>query len=192
MSDGMNDERSLFIQTNMQTRSFSIRDATADDITAVAGIYGKSVLTGVASYEIDPPDAAEMAGRYASIVAGAYPYLVAETGGRIAGYAYASAFRTRPAYRYTVEDSIYVDPDFQGQGVGRALLSQLIGECTSRGYRQMLAVIGGAHPASIALHQALGFEMAGQIRASGLKFGRWLDTAIMQLPLGDGDASLPQ
>ena len=175
----------------MQTRFITIRDARPDDMAAVTAIYSKSVVGGVASYEIEPPDVAEMTSRYEAIVAKPYPYLIAEVDGEIAGYAYASAFRTRPAYRFMVEDSIYLDPQFQGRGVGKALLANLIHECTALGYRQMLAVIGGAHPASIGLHQSLGFAMAGQISASGFKFGRWLDTAIMQLPLGEGAQTLP-
>ncbi|MEZ5871395.1 MAG: N-acetyltransferase family protein [Nitratireductor sp.] len=168
-----------------------IRAATVADLAMIRDIYAEAVLNGVASYETDPPDLMEMTARYEAITARPYPYLVAAAGAVVCGYAYASAFRTRPAYRFMVEDSIYLDPRFQGRGIGKLLLESLIRECTAMGFRQMVAVIGGAHPASIALHRALGFEDSGRIRGSGFKFGRWLDTAIMQLPLGEGETSEP-
>lgn len=168
-----------------------IRRATADDLDAIAAIYAESVLNGVASYELVPPTAAEMRTRFEAVTAGGYPWLVAGAPGAVAGYAYASAFRTRPAYRWLVEDSIYVDAAQRGSGIGRALLDRLLGECEVLGFRQMVAVIGGAHPASIGLHRAAGFASCGRITASGFKFGRWLDTEFMQRPLGEGARTLP-
>lgn len=169
-----------------------IRDASASDIDAITAIYRDSVLNGVASYEIAPPDRDEMAARYQAIVAKGYPYIAA-TGedGALIGYAYASAFRTRPAYRFMVEDSIYLAPEARGKGVGKRLLEALIARSTALGFRQMVAVIGGAHPASIALHATHGFEEIGRIKGSGFKHGRWLDTMLMQRPLGDGVSSDP-
>lgn len=173
--------------------SFVLRDAFLTDIPEIAAIYRESVLNGVASYEIDPPSEAEMIGRFSSIVAGGYPYIAAVSeDGTLLGYAYASAFRTRPAYRFLVEDSIYLAPEARGQGVGKALLTELIARCTALGFRQMLAVIGGAHPASVALHRALGFSDSGILKGVGYKHGRWLDTALMQRELGEGAQAEPQ
>jgi L-amino acid N-acyltransferase YncA len=169
-----------------------IRSATVEDISAITAIYRPAVLHGTASFEIQPPDEAEMRRRFETITNGGYPYFAADVSGLVAGYGYASAYRTRPAYRYSVEDSIYVAPDAHRRGVGRALLAALITACTERGYRQMVAVIGdSAQEASIGLHRALGFSVSGSIRAVGFKHGRWLDTVIMQLPLGDGDRTPP-
>ncbi|MBB4186792.1 GNAT family N-acetyltransferase [Sinorhizobium terangae] len=173
--------------------SVTLRDAVAADLPAITEIYRESVLNGVATYEITPPSEAEMALRFSTITGNGYPYIVAQEdyGRAIIGYAYASAFRTRTAYRFLVEDSIYLAPEARGKGVGRALLAELVKRCTALGFRQMVAVIGGAHPSSIALHRALGFEHQGFMKATGFKHGRWLDTAIMQLALGDGAASDP-
>ncbi|MDK1375903.1 MULTISPECIES: N-acetyltransferase family protein [unclassified Sinorhizobium] len=173
--------------------SVILRDAVAADLPALTEIYRESVLNGVATYEIMPPSEAEMALRFSTITGNGYPYIVAQEdhGRAIIGYAYASAFRTRTAYRFLVEDSIYLAPEARGKGVGRALLAELIRRCTALGFRQMVAVIGGAHPSSIALHRALGFEHQGFMKATGFKHGRWLDTAIMQLALGDGTATDP-
>lgn len=168
-----------------------IRPAAAADLPAITAIYGESVANGVASYEIDPPPLQEMEGRFAAITAKGYPFLAAEIDGRVAGYAYASAFRTRPAYRWLVEDSVYLAREARGRGIGRALLERLVETCTLQGYRQMVAVIGGAHPASMAVHRSVGFAETGRIVASGYKFGRWLDTVFMQRPLGAGGASDP-
>jgi phosphinothricin acetyltransferase len=169
-----------------------IRDATLSDIGAITTIYRDSVLNGVASYEIAPPDREEMAARYQAIVDKGYPYIAAEDeDGTLIGYAYASAFRTRPAYRFMVEDSIYLAPQARGKGVGKRLLEELIARSTALGFRQMIAVIGGAHPASIALHASHGFEEIGRIKGSGFKQGRWLDTMLMQRVLGDGTATDP-
>ncbi|KGF67514.1 GCN5 family acetyltransferase [Hoeflea sp. BAL378] len=169
-----------------------IRDATQADLPAITRIYADSVLHGVASYELVAPDEAEMGRRMAAITKDGYPYLAAEDdAGVLLGYAYASAFRTRPAYRWLVEDSIYLAPEARGKGVGGALLATLIARCESLGFRQMVAVIGGAHPASIAVHQKAGFTSAGMIRGSGHKHGRWLDTVFLQRPLGEGTATDP-
>jgi len=169
-----------------------IRNAIPDDLPSIQQIYAESVLNGVATYELVPPPLAEMTERYRTITGSGYPYIVGETGGTVAGYAYASAFRTRPAYRFLVEDSIYIDPQYRGMGLGRMLLDRLVAECTALGFRQMVAVIGGAHPASIAVHRAAGFHSTGTMPGSGWKFGRWLDTELMQLALGKGTQSAPQ
>ncbi len=172
--------------------TFTLRDAVATDLPAITEIYRESVLNGVATYEVTPPPEAEMALRFTTITGNGYPYVVAlDERGAVIGYAYASAFRTRAAYRFLVEDSIYLAPESRGKGIGKALLEELVRRCTALGFRQMVAVIGGAHPSSIALHTALGFEHQGLMKASGFKHGRWLDTAIMQRPLGEGTATLP-
>ena len=169
-----------------------IRDAGDADMAAVQAIYAHHVLNGLASFEIEPPELAEMIRRRGEIVAMNLPYLVAEISGRVGGFAYASEYRSRPAYRHTVEDSVYVSPDFARRGLGRRLLDALVGRCTELDYRQMIAVIGdSANAASINLHRKAGFEDAGAMRSTGFKFGRWVDTTIMQRALGDGDASPP-
>ena len=168
-----------------------IRDCLSADLPAITRIYAESVENGVASYELTAPDLAEMTRRHAALIADFYPYVVAEEAGEILGYAYASAFRTRPAYRWLVEDSIYLSPEARGRGAGSALLAELLNRCTALGFRQMLAVIGGAHPASVAVHRKAGFIESGVIRATGYKHGRWLDTALMQIALGNGDETDP-
>jgi L-amino acid N-acyltransferase YncA len=170
----------------------SIRPARASDLEAIQKIYAESVLNGVATYETIAPSLAEMTERFAAITANGYPYLVAVTGGDVMGYAYASAFRTRAAYRFIVEDSIYLAPRSRGMGTGRLLLDRLVEECTTLGFRQMVAVIGGAHPASVGVHRAAGFRHIGTMTGSGYKFGRWLDTVLMQLALGEGSDATPQ
>lgn len=172
---------------------FTIRTAIPADIPQITAIYRHAVLHGTASFELDPPDEAEMHRRMQAVLDPGYPYIVAEGDeGSIAGYAYANAFRTRPAYRWSVENSVYVDPAMQGRGIGRALMAELLGRCESKGFRQVIAVIGGAdHKASIRLHEGLGFEMIGIFKGSGFKFGRWLDTVLMQKALNGGDATLP-
>lgn len=172
--------------------TFTLRDAVAADLPAITEIYRESVVNGVATYEVTPPTDAEMALRFATITGNGYPYVVAlDERGMVVGYAYASAFRTRTAYRFLVEDSIYLAPQARGKGMGRALLRELVERCTALGFRQMVAVIGGAHPSSIALHKAVGFEHQGLMKATGFKHGRWLDTVIMQRPLGEGMATSP-
>jgi L-amino acid N-acyltransferase YncA len=168
-----------------------IRPAAVDDMEAVAQIYGDCVLNGVASYELAAPDVAEMQRRFGSVRDGGFPWIVAEIGAKTVGYAYASPFRTRPAYRYLVEDSVYLHRQWRRRGIGSRLLGALIEDCEKSGYRQMVAVIGGAEAASIELHRRLGFSHSGTIQASGYKFGRWLDTVIMQRPLGEGVSTLP-
>jgi L-amino acid N-acyltransferase YncA len=172
--------------------SFILRNATIADIPAVAAIYRESVINGTASYEIDPPTEAEMATRFSGITGMGYPYLAAvDEVGMLVGYAYTSAFRTRPAYRWMVEDSIYLAPRSRGLGIGRALLAALLERSAALGFRQMVAVIGGAHPASVALHRAAGFFETGLLIGTGYKHGRWLDTVLMQKALGDGNGSHP-
>jgi L-amino acid N-acyltransferase YncA len=173
----------------------TIRPATEADLDAITAIYGHAVLHGTASYEYDPPSRAEMGSRYTALMAGKFPYIVAQTEtGAVAGYAYAGPFRTRPAYRFTVEDSIYISPDWHGRGVGRQLLEQLLRESEARGARQMIAVIGdgGVNLPSVRLHAALGFTDSGRIEGSGFKFGRWCDTVLMQRALNGGAATLPK
>ena len=168
-----------------------IHPASEADLPVITEIYAESVLNGVASYELVPPTLEEMASRFAAITGNGYPYLAAVANGTIVGYDYASAFRTRPAYRWMVEDSIYLAPEARGSGLGGLLLARLIDECEKKGFRQIVAVIGGAHPASIAVHEKAGFVSAGRMKATGFKFGRWLDTEFMQRPLGEGNTTLP-
>jgi len=170
----------------------SIRAANPADIPAITRIYDHAVRHGTASFEIAPPDEAEMARRYRSLLDGGYPYFLAELNGAVAGYAYAGPYRARPAYRWTVEDSIYIDPSAYRRGIGRALLDRLIAESTGRGFRQMIAVIGdSAQTASIELHRTAGFRLVGSIENVGFKFGRWIDSVIMQRALGAGAATAP-
>lgn len=172
--------------------TFLLRDAAPADLAAMTGIYRNSVLNGTASYEITPPDQAEMTSRFHAVTEKGYPYIVAEAEDKtLLGYAYASAFRTRPAYRWLVEDSIYLAPDARGKGVGKALLKELLIRCEKLGFRQMAAVIGGASPASVAVHKSLGFEMTGTMKGTGFKHGKWLDTVFMQIALGDGTETAP-
>lgn len=164
-----------------------IRPSTDADLPAITEIYGWNVLNGLGTFEEIPPDVAEMARRRAGFLDKGMPYLVAEADGVVLGYAYAGPFRLRAAYRYTVEDSIYVGPDAVGKGVGRALLSALIQACEAMGLRQMCAVIGDSgNAASVALHAALGFEKLGVFPAMGYKFDRWVDLVWMQRPLNGG------
>jgi L-amino acid N-acyltransferase YncA len=170
----------------------AIRPATPDDIPAITRIYSHAVRHGTASFEIDPPDEAEMGRRQRALVDAGYPYLVAEVDDAVVGYTYAGPYRTRPAYRWSVEDSVYIDPAAQRAGLGRALLSALIAESERRGFRLMIAVIGDStQTASIKLHRALGFAPVGTINNVGFKFGRWLDSVLMQRPLGEGARTLP-
>jgi phosphinothricin acetyltransferase len=170
----------------------ALRAATPADIPVITRIYAQAVRHGTASFELEPPDEAEMARRMRTLLDGGYPYIVTELGGAVAGYAYAGPYRPRPAYRYSVEDSIYVDPSAQRGGVGRALLVRLIEEAERRGFRQMIAVIGdSAQVPSIELHRAAGFRMIGNIENVGFKFGRWLDSVLMQRALGPGATTPP-
>jgi len=169
-----------------------IRDAVPGDFAAITAIYRHAVLHGTGTFELDPPDEGEMAARHARLTALGYPYLVACAAGEVLGYAYAGAYRDRPAYRFLVEDSIYVREDCQGRGVGAALIERLIDESVARGYRQMVAVIGdGENAGSIRLHEQAGFAPLGTLRAAGWKSGRWLDVVLMQRPLGAGASEPP-
>ena len=170
-----------------------IRPALPGDLAAITRIYQHAVRHGTASFELEPPDEVEMSRRYQTLVSGGYPYLVAGCGGEIAGYAYAGPYRARPAYDWSVEDSIYVDPRFQGHGVGRLLLEQLITAAETAEFRQMIAVIGDtANTPSIALHRAAGFRLVGTFTDVGFKFGRWLDSVLMQRALGGGAETIPR
>lgn len=169
-----------------------LRAAVEGDVEAIAALYGFAVTTGTASWELTPPAADEMRARFRALIDHGYPYFVAVRDGHVVGYAHAGAYRPRPGYRHTVEDSVYVGPRAQGRGVGRALLSALIDECTLRDYRQMIAVIGdAANAASIRLHTTLGFVEVGRLPAIGRKFGRWLDSVVLQRPLGEGATTPP-
>jgi L-amino acid N-acyltransferase YncA len=169
-----------------------VRPAVEADLPLITAIYAHAVRHGTASFEIDPPDEAEMSRRRAAVLAGGYPYVVAQVAGEVAGYAYAGVYRARPAYRATVEDSIYIAPGAQGRGIGRALLTELVATCTERGFRQMIAVIGDSGSlGSIRLHAACGFRHVGTLSAVGYKHGRWLDTVLMQRELGAGPDAPP-
>lgn len=170
----------------------SLRPSKDRDLAAITAIYHRHVLTGVALFEEEPPDLDEMARRRGEILSRGLPYLVAEQSGRVLGYCYASLYRKRSAYRFAVEDSIYIDGAEVGRGIGRALLSELIERCAAQGYRQMVAVIGGSDQwPSIRLHAALGFARVGVLPAIGFKFGAWVDTVLMQRALGRGADTLP-
>lgn len=173
---------------------FKLRPTEETDLPAISAIYAEAVLNGTASYELEPPGEAEMTRRWRDLVSKGFPHFVAVGGGAVLGYAYAGPYRPRPAYRFSVEDSIYISPAAQRMGVGKALLGRLIESCEALGFRQMVAVIGGGteHPASVTLHERLGFRLIGVIEGSGFKHGRWLDTVLMQRALGAGKASLPE
>lgn len=176
----------------MNALPLTIRPSEARDLAAIAAIYAWHVRHGSGTFELDAPDAAETARRRDDVLAKGLPWLVAEQRGRVVGYAYANPFRARPAYRFCVEDSIYLDPAAQGRGIGRLLLAELLARCQARGARQMLAVIGdSANAGSIGVHRALGFEVVGLLRDSGWKFERWVDVVIMQRALGAGACSAP-
>ncbi len=169
-----------------------LRSSTDADIDAVAAIYGQHVRHGTASFEIEPPDAAEMRRRRAAIVEQGFPYLVVEEDGMIQGYAYAGTYRPRMAYRDTVENSVYLRPEAAGRGLGGQLLTAVIAACAAAGLRQMVAVVGDSeNHASIRLHERLGFRRVGTLQAVGFKNGRWLDTVLMQRGLGPGDTAPP-
>lgn len=173
--------------------SILVRDAEEADMAAIQAIYTHHVLHGLASFEETPPSVDEMLARRQAVLGLGLPYLAAEQGGRVVGYSYASSYRPRPAYRHTIEDSVYVAEGQAGRGIGGALLSGLIGRCEAGPWRQMLAVIGDSGNAgSIGLHRRFGFEPVGTLRSTGFKFGRWVDTVLMQRSLGPGDQTLPQ
>ena len=174
-----------------------VRPAAAQDLPAIQSIYAHHVLNGLASFEEEAPSLEEMRRRYEDVTRQGLPYLVAvSTGekqaGEVLGYGYCTLYRTRSAYRHTLEDSIYVKPGRQGKGVGKAVLAELIARCAALNYRQIIAVIGdSANASSIAVHASLGFVRAGNLRSTGYKFGRWVDSVLMQLPLGTGDGTKP-
>lgn len=169
-----------------------IRACEEGDIAAITAIYAHHVLHGLASFEIEPPSESDMRQRRLGFVGRGFPYLVAEHARGVVGYAYASPYRLRPAYRYTAENSVYLHPAWAGRDIGRQLLSALLAECEATGLRQIVAVIGdSANSASIALHQQLGFALIGTIRSAGYKFERWVDTVLMQRSLGAGDSTPP-
>jgi L-amino acid N-acyltransferase YncA len=169
-----------------------VRTAEPSDITAVARIYADAVRNGTATFEVEPPDEAEIARRMHGLLANNYPYLVAERSGVIAGYAYAGPYHLRPAYRWTVEDSIYLDSQFQRQGIGGLLMRHLLAKAETLGFRQMVALVGDStNIASIALHAAAGFQRVGTLQSVGFKHGRWLDVVMMQRPLGSADSNAP-
>ena len=169
-----------------------VRDSRDADVPALQRIYAHHVLNGVASFELEPPDVGTMASRRAEVLARGMPYLVAELDGVVAGYAYAGPYRARPAYRFTLENSVYIADEARGRGVGRALLAELLLRCERTPARQMVAVIGdSANLASIRLHASLGFVRTGLLPAVGWKFGRWVDSVLMQRPLGSGDGTPP-
>jgi phosphinothricin acetyltransferase len=162
-----------------------IRDATDADLEACRAIYALEVLEGTASFEIEPPDLAELRRRHAAVLALGSVWLVAERDGAVLGYAHAGRYRPRPAYRHTLESTVYVAREARGRGVGRLLLDRLVAATTARGFRQMVAIIGdSANAASIRLHHAAGFRHVGTLEGVGRKHGRWLDTVLMQRPLG--------
>jgi phosphinothricin acetyltransferase len=176
----------------MALNSIVVRDATDTDMAAIQTIYARHVLHGTASFEETPPSFAEMCARRSAVLSLGLPYLTAEVEGAIVGYSYATSYRARPAYRYTIENSVYIAEGYGGQGIGKALLQVLIARCERGPWRQMIAVIGdSANAGSIALHRSLGFAHTGTLRAVGFKFGRWIDSVLMQRALGDSDRSAP-
>ncbi|MCG8271709.1 N-acetyltransferase family protein [Aquamicrobium sp. NLF2-7] len=171
-----------------------IRTATPDDLASITEIYRDAVLNGTATYELEPPSLEEMQGRFEALRASGYPFLVAtDDNGTVLGYAYAGPFRARPAYRFIVEDSIYISPEAKGRGLGTALMRELIEEVRELGFRQFVAVIGDGTPdsPSVRLHEKLGFRHTGKLEGSGYKHGRWLDTAFMQLEMNGGAKQPP-
>jgi len=170
-----------------------LRPSTDADLPAITAIYAYAVMHGTGTFELEAPDEAEMARRRADVLSKGLPWLVAEEAGRLLGYAYANHFRPRRAYRFCLEDSIYLINDARGRGIGRLLLAELLARCEAAGARQMLAVIGdSANGGSIGVHLALGFEHTGLLKASGWKFERWLDVVLMQRALGTGAATPPE
>jgi L-amino acid N-acyltransferase YncA len=172
--------------------SLELRPANAADLPFITDIYEHAVRYGTATFELIPPDVAEMSRRFDVLMEGGFPYFVAALDGRVVGYAYAGAYRPRPAYRFTVENTVYLQPAIHRRGIGLRLLQRLIAESEARGYRQMIAVIGdSANAGSIGVHARCGFQMIGTHPNVGFKFGRWLDTVLMQLALGEGARTLP-
>lgn len=174
----------------MSTAALTLRPSTPADVPAITAIYAWNVLNGTGTFELEAPDAAEMARRRDDVIGKGLPWLVAERGGTVLGYAYANLFRPRRAYRFCLEDSIYLAADARGQGIGRVLLAELLARCEAAGARQMLAVIGdSANAGSIGVHRTLGFEPVGVMKSAGWKFDGWRDVVIMQKALGPGDTA---
>lgn len=169
-----------------------LRDVREGDAEAIAAIYAHHVLHGTASYDTEPPSVGDTRGKIRRITAAGWPFLVADAEGQLVGYAYATQFRDRAAYAWTCENSIYVDPAFLGRGIGKALLVELLRRSEQCGFRQMIAVIGGAEEASVRLHASCGFHEAGRLHAAGWKHGRWLDNVYMQIALGPGSGQAPE
>ncbi|WP_341785751.1 MULTISPECIES: GNAT family N-acetyltransferase [Sodalis] len=177
----------------MSVSEIVIGDAAEAEVAAIRDIYAWHVINGIASFETEPPSLAEMLARRASVLEKGLPWLTAKRDGQVLGYCYLGLYRTRYAYRFTVEDSVYVHPDWGGQGIGSLLLSQAIGRAERGGWRQMLAIIGNSeNRGSIRLHEKLGFSQTGIMTAVGFKHGRWVDTLLMQRPLGEGQTTLPE
>ena len=172
--------------------SLEIRPAAEADLPAITAIYEHAVLYGTATFELISPDLAEMTRRFKALTEGGFPYFVGALEGKVVGYAYAGSYRPRPAYRFTVENSVYLDPAIHRRGIGTQLLQKLIADCEARGFRQMIAVIGdSANAGSIGAHIKTGFTLIGTHPDVGFKFGRWLDTVMMQRALGEGGVTLP-
>ena len=170
----------------------TIRPSSDQDVPAITAIYGHHVQHGTGTFETTPPTESDMAARRADVLSKALPYLVAEEAGRVVGFAYCQWFKPRPAYRFSAEDSIYLHPDVAGQGLGKQLLTALVGQAEAAGIRKLIAVIGDSNNAgSVGVHKALGFEQVGVIKSCGWKFGRWLDIVLMEKPLGEADRSAP-
>lgn len=181
---------SMAVQDN--NTSATLRPSRDIDVPRIRDIYAHHVLNGLASFEEVPPTVEEVASRRRDVLRKGLPYIVAEIEGAVLGYAYANHYRQRSAYRFTLENSVYIDQAAIGRGIGGLLLVNIIQQCTSLGYRQMVAVIGDSgHKASIALHERAGFKRIGILPSVGFKFGRWVDSVLMQRPLGPGDSSLP-
>ncbi|MFL6722176.1 MAG: GNAT family N-acetyltransferase [Sphingomonas sp.] len=180
------------VSRDHQARMVTIRDARGSDAEPIARIYAHHVLSGTASFDFEPPSVEEIRAKIERIAAAGWPFLVAERDGAVAGYAYATQFRDRDGYRYTCEDSVYVHPDSLRRGIGKALLGTLIERAGAFGFRQMVAVIGGAEPGSIALHSSCGFVEAGRLKAVGFKHGRWLDSVYLQLELPSTGIQMPE
>ena len=178
--------------SNPAESSSEIRPTAEADLPSITAIYEHAVRFGTATFELIPPNLVEMTRRYRALIDGGFPHFVAVLDGRVAGYAYAGPYRPRPAYRFTVDNSVYLDPAVHRRGIGLRLMERLIAECDGRGFRQMIAVIGdSANAGSIGLHRRCGFQMIGTLPNVGLKFGRWLDTVMMQRALGEGAATVP-
>jgi len=175
------------------TTAVRIRPALAQDLADIQAIYARHVATGLASFEEEPPGLEEMRRRFEAVTGSGLPYVVAELDGTVAGFGYCALYRTRSAYRFSLEDSVYVREGKQRRGAGKAILAELIGRSQALGFRQLIAVIGdSAHAASIALHANAGFLRVGTLRSVGYKFGRWVDSVLMQRPLGAGDGAPPR